>query len=539
MSRLKLVSFALAGGLLLSVSWPATGSLWWISFFAFVPLLWIEEDVTCHAYRSRKVFFSALLFFFVFNLATTWWIWNASEGGMLMAVILNSFFMAVVFRLFHLTRRRAGDAIGYLSLVLYWLAFEHIHYYWELSWPWLNLGNVFATAPQVVQWYELTGLAGGTLWVWGINLCVFFSLRSYVYKEKTNRTRRLSLLGLCALLALPVSWSLWRFSTYTEKENPAHIVVVQPNIDPYNDKFDAMSPAQQLEAFYALARRELTAQTDFLVGPETQLPLSVSENSLEHEPELVSLRAFMKDYPSLQLVTGMSSHRVIHESENTSPSAKPTSVQGLLYEHYNTALWLANGERPGIYHKSKLVLGVEKIPFSGIFPFLEKLALNLGGTSGSLGTQPEPSVFRPSRDSRFVVAPAICYESIYGDYLTGFVRAGANLIFIITNDGWWGDTPGYKQHLAYARLRAIETRRSVARCANTGVSAFINQRGEVLQQTGWWEPAVIRATLNANDTLTFYARFGDYIGRASSFGALVLFAYTLLRIIRRQKVKRR
>ena len=91
---------------------------------------------------------------------------------------------------------------------------------------------------------------------------------------------------------------------------------------------------------------------------------------------------------------------------------------------------------------------------------------------------------------------------------------------IITNDGWWDDTPGYRQHQAYARLRAIEFRRSVARSANTGISCFINQRGEVQQATNWWVPTAIRQKINYNSELTFYARHGDFLGTLSLFGAL-------------------
>jgi apolipoprotein N-acyltransferase len=117
----------------------------------------------------------------------------------------------------------------------------------------------------------------------------------------------------------------------------------------------------------------------------------------------------------------------------------------------------------------------------------------------------------------------ICYESIYGDFVREYILNGADLIFIITNDGWWDDTPGYRQHLLYGRLRAIEMRRSIARSANTGISCFINQRGDILQKTGWWNKTAIKGTLNKNEEITFYARTGDTIGRVFSFLAVFLF----------------
>ncbi|MFN5921205.1 MAG: apolipoprotein N-acyltransferase, partial [Bacteroidota bacterium] len=110
------------------------------------------------------------------------------------------------------------------------------------------------------------------------------------------------------------------------------------------------------------------------------------------------------------------------------------------------------------------------------------------------------------------VAPVICYESVYGEYVSEYIRKGANLICIITNDGWWGNTPGYRQHFDYAKLRAIETRRYVVRSANTGISGFIDDRGQAMQQSGWWQPAVLRQKVQLNSSLTFYVRYGDYIG---------------------------
>jgi apolipoprotein N-acyltransferase len=130
----------------------------------------------------------------------------------------------------------------------------------------------------------------------------------------------------------------------------------------------------------------------------------------------------------------------------------------------------------------------------------------------------------------------ICYESVFGEYVTEYIKKGSNLIFVITNDGWWGDTPGHRQHFTFSRLRAIETRRSIARSANTGISAFIDQRGDAFQVTRYWEPDVIRQTINANDKMTFYVRYGDYIGRLSSFVAIVL---VLIAMSFRLKRKRR
>jgi len=163
--------------------------------------------------------------------------------------------------------------------------------------------------------------------------------------------------------------------------------------------------------------------------------------------------------------------------------------------------------------------------------------LRLGGTFRSHGTQDYRDAF-PSSDGQFYVGPVICYESIFGEFVTEYVsEAGANLIFVITNDGWWGDTPGYIQHNSFSALRAIENRRSIARSANTGISSFFNQKGEILESLGWWERGAIRETINANSEITFYTRHGDYFGRVSAFAGIALLLYTLsMGIIKKRQV---
>jgi apolipoprotein N-acyltransferase len=203
------------------------------------------------------------------------------------------------------------------------------------------------------------------------------------------------------------------------------------------------------------------------------------------------------------------------------------------FESFNAAIQLDSSDRVPFYFKSKLVVGVEKMPYARYLKFLEKFTVRLGGTFRGWGTQDYRGVFYSATDSTGV-SPIICYESVYGEFVTGYVKNGANLLFVITNDGWWGDTPGYHQHNAFSSLRAIETRRSIARSANTGISSLINQRGEIMDKLGWWKRGTVKGTINANDTMTYYVKNGDYIGRtASYFSLLMVLLYFIRRLMKR------
>ena len=208
------------------------------------------------------------------------------------------------------------------------------------------------------------------------------------------------------------------------------------------------------------------------------------------------------------------------ESQKNDPAARKFRTFEGSYFAYNTAFYIDSSSKLQWYHKSKLTPGVEKMPSWKILSPLKDFAIDLGGTIGTLKIDDERKVFT-HQGGLFRVAPVICYESVYGEFVAGYVRNGANIIFIITNDGWWGDSPGHRQHLEFAKLRAIETRRSIARSANTGISAFFDQRGDIYQATPYVEQAAIRQSLTLNETKTFYVKNGDYLARISAFLSII------------------
>ncbi|MBL4708386.1 MAG: apolipoprotein N-acyltransferase [Flavobacteriales bacterium] len=278
----------------------------------------------------------------------------------------------------------------------------------------------------------------------------------------------------------------------------------------------------------ALAREKVTLSTDYLLFPETAIPEPHWEHEVEYLYATEQIRLLIDSFPNLKTVIGSLSSRLFLPGEELTSAAKPFKDGNGFYENYNDAIFIDSSENTEMHIKSKLVLGVEKVPFISSIPFLKKLSINLGGTSGGYGTTDSPTLFY-SKTGSSVLAPIICYESIYGEYVTEYSRKGANIFAIITNDGWWDDSPGYHQHLAYARLRAIENRRAIVRSANTGISAVIDQKGEILDQTEWWVPAVISAKVSLSDQQTFYVQYGDFIGRVMSFVAPLMILLTLVK----------
>lgn len=527
LTRKKRLLLSILSGFLMVISFPYTGSITPLVFVSWIPLLLIESYISKQKYRSTKVYLHALITFFIYNLGTTWWIWNADEAGALMAIVLNSLFMALVFLIFHRFKKSIAGDIGYILLPIFWITFEFIHYHWELSWPWLHYGNVFSITPSLVQWYSYTGVFGGTLWVVCVNIFGFFIVRNILIKGQKWNIQAKSILLFSSVITVPLIISMYTYFTYDEKKDPIEIVVLQPNIDPYTEKFTTdLKP--QLDKLFALADSKVTPKTQFVVAPETAISTGFYEQDLKSLPFFHYILKRKEKWYNAAFLTGASSSRYF--SHKNSIASREMDGGSGFYENYNTSLLL--DETNGLYfvHKSKLVLGVEKIPFTTIFPSLEDLSIKLGGSSGSLGIETEPKILSANATN---FAPSICYESIYGEFIGRQVNKGAEVVFVITNDGWWGNTPGYKQHASFSRLRAIESRRSIARSANTGISCFINQRGDVIEQSDWWIPTALKQSINKNKEVTFYAKHGDLLGRLFSFLSVLLIVFLSLKKVQR------
>lgn len=506
--------------------------LGFLILFSFVPLFFIDE--ICVTKKLRISWLYVFIYFLLWNVVDTYWIYNATMAGAIAAILANSLQMSVVFWLFSLFRKKLskwekGNSLTflpYLFFIVAWTGWEYYYFNAEISWPWLVLGNAFAGSVQCIQWYEYTGVLGGTLWILTTNILLYRIISNELHRDKSVegkyavRTRISSYIGYAVILAAPFIVSKVMYDNYTEKENPREFVVLQPNIEPYSDKFKNMSRTEQDQILLDLAEDAVTENTVFAVAPET-FTWYIDEERVHNSVTVRSIDNFVERHPKVNFVFGAITIKMYPwdvypgSSKGHRPTLTSKEGRGFWYDTFNASMIIDSTGNYDVFHKSKLVVLTEFVPFPKLMAPINKLAISLGGTTGSYGTQPEITIFTASDSTR--IGTAICYESVYGGYYTDYVKKGAQVMTVITNDGWWDNTPGYHQHLRYSSLRAIETRRSIARSANTGISAFINQRGDRLQESSWWEKATLRGDLNLNDELTFYVKNGDYIGRISVF----------------------
>lgn len=514
---------------LLSLPWlvPHCGAL---ALFAFVPLLC--ADAFASELKIKHFWLYAFAAFATWNAVTTFWVCNATVGGGIAAIVVNAAVMTIIWSLFRLAKRHLGGALPYVFLAAAWIAWERFYFSTQISWPWLTLGNAFAQTTSLVQWYEYTGTLGGSLWVWASGLGVF-GLIVATADEHWSRIRPAAavaaLLGVTAVIAGPMVLSRVMYRNFEEKsEGTIDFVIGQPNFDPYQ-KFQSLTQAQQNAVLLNLFKKGADAgkQCVFL-APET-FTSDIILGERESSPTVTAFRNFLLDYPGSEILFGASTYDLYdtHAAPNilARPYAKGWSV------NHNSAILVDGTDKFEIFHKSKLVVGAESTPFPKVFVPLDNWLSSLMGVGGLMGRcvgQPQISLLNFQGDKP--LGCAVCYESVYGEYCTGYVKAGAKAMTIITNDAWWGDTPGYRQHCSYARLRAIELRRDFARCGNTGISCFIDQRGDVLQKTEYWEPAVIKGQVNLRSDETFFVRYGDVVGRVCTLMFILLALLLLVKL---------
>ncbi len=533
MNKYTLVALSVTGGILSGLAWTGwcSGLILLISFVPFFIIgdyLYKNQD----RFTSNAYFIYILPGFVIFSIIAIGWMRIASLTGAICVIAGLAFLMSFALWLAHVIRLRAGNTAGVISLFSFWLTYEFLSLNINIISPWLNLGNGLSKDILFIQWYEMTGTSGGSLWILLSNLVLTMFLVNPVADK--DRKRLLMIIWL-AVLIIPSAYSIARYYTIKQNsEGAEEVIIIQPNIDPYTEKFKIPFD-KQLRKVIALAGTVATDQTRWIITPETTVDDPVNLDDLGNDKYIRMIKDLANSYPGASVVTGLVSYRLYPTSAYApSMSARRVDSSGVYFDHYNSAFNIDTGKTIEVYHKSKLVPGIEMQFSNGPGRLISKILPYLGGTKWGYGIQEDRSCFE-HKGTLQKVAPVICYESVFGKYVTEYVTNGANALFIITNDGWWKNTGGYKQHLSFASLRAIETRRPVARAANTGISCIIDIRGRRTEESEWWTQTVIKGEIYPETRRTPYVRYGDYLLNISVLISIIILASNFIVIPLRKK----
>ncbi len=525
----------LASGVLLALSHPPFHLLV-PPFVALVPFaLWLE-GVRVGPDEGRRARRGGFFFGLVYYPLVYYWLFVAlvfyhplAVLAFLAPVLILSGFLALFTGAMLAARRRLGWPV-WLVLPVFWTANEWMRGNLpQVAFPWMQLGDSLTGYPWLIGAADLVGSRGLSFWlalVNGLVAAVILARRGRDAGEGSEgrgavRSVPLPLLtGLAAAIALPVGYSVVRWSTL-ELRPAARVGVVQPNV-PEHLKLDdhALAADSAMRATQTLVGpwRNRGEPLDLVALPESALPLyldSIPSLPYPGRPDLEGWAGRLaRDLDAAVLYGGLGARDLGSGS----------------YEYFNSAFFAGpDGRRVGRYDKRFLVPIVERVPFFdprrfkgltyfggfGVGPLVAPFELDVGAGSGGAGFG----------GASFGVL--ICYESIFTQLSRHYRRAGADFVVNITNDAWfgrdawWSRTSALWQHPAHMVMRSVETRMGAARSANTGISGLVDPLGRVSEATSLFEPAAFTGDVMTSDVTTLYVRYGDTVGWAAMLMAVL------------------
>lgn len=501
-------------GVLLGIAFPSvqTGIT---ASFGLIPLLFaIEKMERRHWWQYFKIYYVC---FFVFHAIANYWIggWMAEadpflEIACVVLMFVHPFFLMVPMVVYAWLRRRLGLRSALMALPFVWTAFEYLHSIGDLGYPWLTLGNSQTYYTAGIQFADITGVYGISFVLLVQNVALFMLLRQWIAPVDVARHTKSLVAVLVCTIVVPALYGEWTFRDHDLNcvpEKTFRVAVIQPNIDPWG-KWTTVDQMQQVAQLEILSRSALARNPDMLLWPETAIPffITLPNNAMA----LQEVHRFVNAC-GMPLLTGIPD-QVYYGAREPHPADAQKLNNGEFTAGFNSStVFTPWSEALPIYHKRQLVPFGERTPFVDEVPmFADIIKWSVGLSGWSKGT--DSTVFTATHGANTAkIYSMICYESVYPSLVREFVKRGATMMTVITNDGWYGRTAGPVQHQQYAVLRAIENRRAIARCANTGISCFIDRYGNVDQRTALYETAVIFGDCVLNDAVSIYTEYGDLL----------------------------
>lgn len=507
----------LLGASFFVLSWPLMPLVAFL-FIALVPTLYA---------RSIKSFRSwiLLVFFtlFAWNLLTTYWLYFTIPIGAFVVHLLNSLIFCLPFISLWVVGKAHGRTLGYVSFILSWIALEFLHLNWELAYPFLNLGNGLARWPLLFQWYEFTGALGGTLWILLMNVLLTEVFLLWHNKKLTDKPYLIITTTLVLFVPLVVSITL--YNTYNEENNThVSVAIVHTALDCYSEKYT--HDLDWVLAKYQAIGKDIDS-AHFVLWPETAIPDAGLSEQLNENPYLQSIKESIPEGSKLVSGAILYKDRGKIWKRNSGATYFPP-LKSYLSTHNSVIEIEKSSPIKMVRSKKKLVPFEESIPYPELFNTIRSSVGSLRGFTFTYLS--EGADFAEHNGVKAV--PLVCYEVLFGERVAELSSKG-NLLFLILNEGWYSNITGALQFLYYSSLRSVETRRSMARASNRGISAFINQRGDVIARSNSLnEATLISENLSASTQKTFYIVYGDYIGRIACALLLVLIVFVTINQLR-------
>jgi apolipoprotein N-acyltransferase len=549
-TRLKNTLLSILSGVLMGLSYPPFKT-WYLIY----PSLLIFLYLILSSKQLKQTFGRGYLSLVVCSEITLYWIsgWHSNDTFLKLAgiatVLVHPLFMMLPVIITYGIYKTFNKYTALFAFPLIWVGYEYFDNNWQFSFPWLELGNTETYNLWRIQHAEIIGVHGLTFLICLVTVLIFFSAeRIYNRKWKLTGIKTILLLALIfIILFFPNYYSSVRLADKTNEKyfytsDSTKIIkscIAQTNTDPY--KKWGGSQDTLIDSYIEKLDEGLKFNADLMLLHETAPPFYFLEDyNFDKAAKFFHFVNINKKY----LLMGIP-HLEYYADSNAAPNdARYSKSSNRKYDAFNSAILIEpnkNQDELTIHKKVKLVPFSERVPYQEIFPFAEKL-INWGVGISHWQKGPGLKLFELNNSlfiPRAKFETMICFESVFSEYVSTGVKNGAEFIAVVTNDGWWGNTAGPYQHEQYAVLRAIENRKWLLRCAQTGVSCYIDPLGNIYDEIPYYSEGVISKNIIANNEITFYAKNGDLTGLAgfciflASFG-VCLVNYVYIKISKRK-----
>ena len=486
---------SICSGILLGLSFPPFP----FPFLQFPAFVFIFRLIALSNSAKEAAYF-VYPGFLIWNVIVSYWLMMASPAAGIAAIVANAVLMALMVMLQYKTHQKLKNSwLIALLQSAFWVSFEYLHHQWDLSWPWLSLGNGWSNASALIQYISATGFLGISFWVMLASALAYQAIHHQKKGLKIGAATVILLFPAISLIQLPF--------VSTQSEQTVEAVIAQPNFDSYEDLGGFTTPQQALNHISKLSDSVRTPETDLILWPESGIyPYISNRDSRRYTAR--QIKKTLKEKASDWNATIIGGTGYFEYFDTDHHQALPKRSGEAPYLGYNAAVGFYPDGRMEVYRKHNLVTVVERFPFVHFFNTIDFFDwVNWADIQG-YGQGNKPDQFKVG----VTKTPAlICYDSVYPGWIRKFVQNGAGFITVITNDGWWGNTSGHEQHFSYARLRSIEFRRWVVRSANNGISGVIAPDGSVKKRTDYLASTAFRYEVPVLTNQTIYARFGDWL----------------------------
>jgi len=527
-------------GLLLALAFPPF-PFHYLIFVGLIPYFLVLEKRETLAEINRATYFMA----FVFSLLTVYWVGGFTVGKdyylMISGFVLlffNPLLFLIASTLFYFALRTFSRKTAMLLFPFFWVCYEYCFSLTDFQFPWLTLGNSQSKFLHFIQLADVVGVYGLSLIILFINLFFFLSYRHYLKKSNYKIPLTIALL----LVMLPIIYGVIKENSFKESGKKIRVGLVQPDLDPY-EKWSGGNLNEITGKYLSLSREAVAKKAELVIWPETALPVYLLSG--QYTEDLDSIRNFV-NASKVSLLTGMPNFISYMKNEKVPSDAKYNQAGDFYFTNYN-AILLFNPDSIRIqsYGKMKLVPFGEHTPFADQLPFLGDLikwGVGLGGwnigkdtTNFKLGISPPAADYelgetQSTNNQQLTtnINAVVCYESIFPELIAAFAQRGSEMIAVVTNDSWYGNTSGPYQHKEISVLRAVENRRSVVRAANGGISCIVNPLGVTVAETKMYTKDVLVGNVSLNSEKTFYTRHPFLVPVTSSVLSLWIFGIFIL-----------